>query len=248
MARSVFGRKFGQNIKRVEKRRIAYLADPENEKNIHDIRTSIRRLDATFSLLPKRVRGRMRHRVEKYRQFLKGSSAARDCDIIASRIGETWNLDTSDLQKKKKVVLARATLLARSLKQLPAVKLDAKDDKRVMKVVDRLIEKIGKALPPVLSDASKVKELHRLRKAFRKLRYVLELLSPADRKKYIKSASRAVHRMIRLEELQALLGVIHDCDVTIEYLRSRSDTTWILNKELITRQQLYNKFVRYMKK
>ena len=248
MAKPAFGQKFRQNVKRVGRRLKAYLADPESEKNIHDVRTAIRRLDATFPLLPKKVRRRHRGSIEKYRAFLKASSNARDCDIIAGRISTLGNLDTTDLQKKKKAELAKATRLARPLKKSPAMRLaGAPDSKRIGKVVHRLAGRIGKMLPVVLSDSSKVEELHRLRKDFRKMRYVLEMVPAGDRKGYVKKAFRITGRDIALKELQALLGLIHDSDITIEYLRGKGDRQF-LKKEVANRMQLYKKFVRHMKK
>lgn len=245
MAKSAFERKFSQNLERVDKRLKAYLADPESEKNIHDVRVSIRRLDATFSLLPKKVRRRYRGSIEKYRKFLKASSNARDCDIIAGRISTLGEFDTAGLQKKKKAELAKATKLARPLKKLPAVRLaGAPDSRRIDKVVRRLVEKIQKEQPAVLSDSSRIEELHRLRKDFRKLRYVLEMVPAGDRKRYMK---KAFDRNIALKELQALLGLIHDSDITIDYLRSKGSRQ-LLNLETRNRMQLYKKFVRYMKK
>jgi CHAD domain-containing protein len=246
MAKSAFARKFRQNGKRAGGRLQAYLADPENEKNIHDVRTSIRRLDSTFSMLPKKVRTRYRGRIEKYREFLRASSRARDCDVIAGRVSTLGDLDMADLQHKKKSELARATLLARSLKRLQPMR-PVQDDRRIGKVARRLIGRIGKELPAVLSDSSKVKELHRLRKDFRKLRYILETVQAADRKKYMKKAARAAGRDLELKELQALLGLIHDSDVTIEYLHGRPEAGQILKKEIRSREQLYQKFVRHMK-
>lgn len=248
MAKSAFERKFRQNLGRMDKRLEAYLADPESEKNIHDVRVSIRRLDATFSLLPKKVRRRHRGSIEKYREFLKSSSKARDCDIIAGRISTLGDLDTADLQKKKKAELVKATKLARPLKKLPAMRLDgAPDGKRIGKVVCRLIERIDKVQPAVLSDSSRVEELHRLRKDFRKLRYILEMMSGGDRKWYMKKTTRTTDRDIALKELQALLGLIHDSDITIEYLRSKGNRQ-LLDREAGNRMQLYKKFVKYMKK
>ena len=246
MAKSAFARKFRQNGKRADERLQAYLADPENEKNIHDVRTSVRRLDSTFSLLPKKVRTRYRDRIEKYREFLRASSRARDCDVIAGRVSTLGDLDTAALQRKKKAELARATLLARPLKRLPPMRL-VQDDRRIGKVARRLIERIGKELPAVLSDSGRVKELHRLRKDFRKLRYILETVPAADRKRYMKKAARAAGRDLELKELQALLGLIHDSDVTIEYLHGRPEAGQILKKEIRSREQLYQKFVRHMK-
>ncbi|HEX2014418.1 MAG TPA: CHAD domain-containing protein [Nitrososphaera sp.] len=243
MAKSAFERKFRQNQRRVNRRLREYIADPGNEKNIHDVRVSIRRLDATFSLLPKKARRRHRAGIEKYRAFLKASSKARDCDIIAGRLSALGDLDTGDLQRKKRAELAKATRLARLLKKLPAIKLgDAPDSKRVTKVVRRIAERICRTMPSVLSDSSKIEELHRLRKDFRKLRYVLEMVPAGERKGYLK---KAIGREVGLKELQALLGLIHDSDITIEYLRGRGSMQ-LSSKETTSRMQLYKKFVRYM--
>jgi CHAD domain-containing protein len=247
MAKSVLERKFHQNQGRVDKRLKAYLAEPESERNIHNVRTSLRRLDATFFLLPKKVRRRYRGRVEKYRQFLKASSKARDCDIIAGRISTLGDIDTADLQRKKKAELAKITKLARPLKKLsPMLLVNAPECRRIDKVVRRLVEEIAKALPPVLSDSKKVDELHRLRKNFRKLRYILEMIPAEDRKWYMRKAVRTIGRDIVLREMQALLGLIHDSDITIDYLRSKGNKQF-LNREIGNRMQLYKKFVRYMK-
>lgn len=223
----------------------AYLADPENENKMHDVRTSVRRLDATFPLLPKKARGRYRRRIEKYREFLEVSSRTRDCDVIAGRVTTLGALDTSDLEKEKKAKLAKAILLARSLQKLPPMRLPQEDGKRIHKVARRLIGRIGKELPAVLSD-SNVEELHRLRKDFRKLRYIFETMSAEDRKKYMKKAADR-GRDLELKQLQALLGLIHDSDVTIEYLHGKPGAGQILKKEIRTREQLYRTFVGHMK-
>lgn len=247
MARTVLERKFHQNQRRFDKRLKAYLAEPECEKNIHNVRTSLRRLDATFSLLPKKVRRRYRGRFEKYRQFLKASSTARDCDIIAGRISTMGDLDTADLQRKKNAHLAKITKLARPLKKLPPMRLaNAPDDRRIDKVVRRLLEEIAKVLPVVLADSKKVDKLHRLRKNFRKLRYILEMIPDEDRKWYMRKAVKPIGRNIVLKEIQALLGLIHDCDITIDYLRSKGNRQ-LLNREIGNRMQLYQKFVVHMK-
>lgn len=246
MAKSAFAQKFRQNAKRAVRKLDVYLADPQNEENVHQVRTSVRRLDSTLSLLPKKVRTRYRGRIEKYREFLEVSSRARDCDVIVGRVSTLGDLDTSDLQRKKTADLARATRLAHSLKRLRPMGL-AQDDRRIDKVARRLIERIGKGLPTVLSDGGKVNELHRLRKDFRNLRYILETMPAADRKKYMKKAARAAGRDLELKELQALLGLIHDSDVTIDYLRGKPGAGRILKKEIRSRMQLYQKFVRHMK-
>lgn len=72
-------------------------------------------------------------------------------------------------------------------------------------MVNRLIERIGEILPAVLSDSSKVEELHKVRKSFRKLRYILEIVPATDgrRKKYLKKVAKAAGiEEVDLKELQ----------------------------------------------
>src|SRR5918996_2339382 len=57
-----FDGKFNQNFQTVGKRLKIYLADPNNEKHIHDVRTSLRRLDTSYSLLPKKLRNWQKER------------------------------------------------------------------------------------------------------------------------------------------------------------------------------------------
>jgi CHAD domain-containing protein len=241
-----FERKFHQNLRRVNERLKSYIAEPESE-NIHDIRTSIRRLDATISLLPKTIRRRCQRSFEKYMDFLKASSMARDCDIISGRISTLGDFDTTDLHRKKTIALAKATKQARSMKKLSAIPVvNAPDYRRINKVVRRLDERITKVLPVVLSDSKKVEELHRLRKDFRKLRYTIELVSAKDKKLYMKKVVKSTGIDMVLKEVQALLGLIHDSDITIDYL-GRKGNRQLLNREIKNRMQLYKKFIKYMK-
>ncbi len=229
------------------KRLEAYLVDPENEMNIHDVRTSFRKLEATSSLLPKKMRRRYRGKLEKYRAFLAASSKARDCDIITSRVSTLGDLDMTDLQKRKKTELSKATLIARSLKMLPSVTIAAQDNKRMEKVVKRLIKRIKESLPLVLSDSIRIGELHRLRKEIRKLRYIVETTQTGNGNHYLKKLIKVKGSEMKLKEMQTMLGLIHDSDVTIEYLRKKPNATQILRKEIARRKQLYLRFVRRMK-
>lgn len=243
MAKSAFERKFRQNLKRVDKRLEAYLADP-NEDNIHDVRVSIRRLDSMFSLLSKKVRKR-HSGIKKYREFLRANSNARDCDIIAGRLAILGAPSMADLQEKKKAELARAVRLARSLEKLQ-LQPGEPDCKRTDKMAGRLVGRIKEMLPAVLSDGSRVEELHRMRRDFRKLRYILDAV-PGSRKKYMKKLQKAAGKGVPVEEVQDLLGSIHDCDITIEYLQSKG-ARQILGKEIANRRRLYQEFVAYMKR
>jgi CHAD domain-containing protein len=248
MPKSAFKRKFRQDLKSVNKRLKAYIDDPEDEKNIHDVRVSIRRLDAMFSLLPKRVRGRYRGRIEKYAELLRANSNARDCDIIAGRLAALGAPSMADLQEKKKAELARAIKMAQQLKKLPTELAGAPDYKRVDKIAGRLVGRIKEKLPPVLSDSSRVEELHRIRRDLRKLRYILDTVPAGSRNIHLRKLAQAAGKNVALEELQDLLGSIHDCDITIEYLKGRPGAGQLLDKENGNRTQLYQKFVRDMEK
>ena len=63
-----FVTKMEENVKRVDDRLNDYIKD-SNESHIHDIRTAIRRLEASFTSLPKKMR-----RKTKIRKYLKTST------------------------------------------------------------------------------------------------------------------------------------------------------------------------------
>ena len=246
-----YKQRFRQNVRRVGRRLDAYLADQGAENSIHDVRTSISRLDVSFSLLPKKLRKRKNRQIKKYRKFFKANSNARDLDIIRGKIA-TLAEGVPDaekllgqLQKKRKAELGRA------LKKMQPVQLDSssipagKLESRIDRAAGKLGVKINEAFPVVLSDSSKVEELHRLRKDCKKLRYILEMVPPAGRKKY----ERAVSLALALEELQDLLGAIRDSDITIEYLEgSRTKVARELAaREAGNRDRLYRDLVRRAK-
>jgi CHAD domain-containing protein len=82
---------------------------------------------------------------------------------------------------------------------------------RYNRVVVRLRERIELRLPVVLTNADKLKELHEMRKDSKKLRYLLELSSHQNKE---------MHAMIaELEDIQDILGTIHDCDTMISYMK-----------------------------
>jgi CHAD domain-containing protein len=253
-----YKQRFRQNVRRVGRRLDAYLADQGTENSIHDVRTSIRRLDVSFSLLPKKLRKRKNRQIKKYRKFFKANSNARDLDIIRGKIAALAEGAPGaekllgQLQKKRKAELGRAGKLGRSLKKMQPVQLDSsssipagKLESRIDRAAGKLGVKINEAFPVVLSDSSKVEELHRLRKDCKKLRYILEMVPPAGRKKY----ERAVSLALALEELQDLLGAIRDSDITIEYLQgSRTKVAGELAaREAGNRDRLYRDLVRRAK-
>ena len=68
---NIFFDNFVHNIHRVDDRLDKYLVDP-NENNIHDIRTSTRRLEAAFLASPKQMHNKkMDNMLKKVSVFLK---------------------------------------------------------------------------------------------------------------------------------------------------------------------------------
>ena len=81
-----FEGKFQDNLQKMGQRLDTYLANPEDEENVHDVRTSLRRIDTFYSLLPKNLRKRNRKLIEKYKEFFKANSKIRDLDIIRNKV------------------------------------------------------------------------------------------------------------------------------------------------------------------
>lgn len=232
-----------------------YLAD-SNEGNIHDIRTAVRKLDASFRSLPKKVR--KKNRLDNYatisKQLFKINSQIRDYDIIYGKLekysSEPVYTELTDSLKKRRVVkLRKARNIALSLRKLTLHNIneddipDRKLQQRFNKVVSRFGDRIELNFPVVISNISKTRQLHEMRKDCKKLRYLLELL-PNQNKEISKTITE-------LEEIQDMLGSIHDDDIVIAYLRrlKRPKTIHhILDEEIAERNKKYEEFVQFCKR
>jgi len=125
-----FVTKLQQNMQRVDKRVNDYLAD-SNEGNIHDIRTAIRRVDASFRSLPKKVRrkSRLNTYATTSRQLFKINSQVRDYDVIYGKL-EKYSTEpvytelTDSLKKRRVVKLRKARNIALSLRKLTVPKIN----------------------------------------------------------------------------------------------------------------------------
>ena len=253
--------KMEENVKRVDNRVNDYIKD-SNENNIHDIRTAIRRLDAAFSSLPKKLREKKM--ICKYittsKRLFKINSQIRDYDIICEKLEKyssepIYSKLTDSLNRRRKTKLAKAIKIALSLRDLPVPHISDNDiqskklEMRYNKVVCRLPERIELDLPVVLTNANKVKELHEMRKDCKKLRYLLELV-PHQNNDSIDN--REIHKTItELEDIQDMLGSIHDIDITIAYLkraRHPNEVTHILHDEISERNKKYEDFIQFYKR
>src|SRR5262245_4008165 len=130
-----------ENIKRVDDRLNDYIRD-SNENNIHDIRTAIRRLDASYRSLPKKIR--RKNKISKYmttsKRLFKINSQVRDYDIICGKFQKysseaIYTKLIGSLNRKRKTKLARARKIAFFLRDLllPRVKENAIPAKKLEK-------------------------------------------------------------------------------------------------------------------
>ena len=240
-------------MQKVDNRVNNYLADP-NEDNIHDIRTAIRKLDASFRSLPKKVRKRTRvsNYITASKRLFKINSQIRDYDIIYGKL-KKYSSDsiyaelTRSLEKRRDTKIRKARNVALSLKD-KSPKIDEEDipgkklQQRFNNIVGRFSDRIELNFPIVLTNSKKVGELHEMRKDCKKLRYLLELLPDQNKE---------IQRMItELEEIQDMLGSIHDEDITIAYLkriRNPRAVRYILDDEIEERNHKYEEFIQFCK-
>ena len=246
--------KLHESLQRVNNRIKKYLKDPK-AKNIHDLRTSIRRLDAAYSTLPKKYRtgSSMSTYILSCKELFKINSEIRDLDIIYEKLqkyppNDSRNKIIDSLKETRVTKLEYAKNIALALnntdasKLLDEIKVTQKElEKRYHKIVANLISKIETNFPIVITDSTKIEELHDLRKACKKLRYMLELL-PIENKK-------ASEMRKTLQKIQDSLGMIHDYDFTINHLELTEQPSDgvrdIVNNEMQERKLSYERFLRF---
>ena len=249
---------------RVTKAIETYLKNPEDNEVVHEVRTSLRRLEAGFSLLPKKTRRANSRYLKNCKNFFRANSKIRDFDVIRERIGSRANGGSSALQRElethRKSELGRAKKLAALLADPPRIRrmhlTNSKVKNRASKVADRHIKEIQKLLPVVLADERKVDDLHSLRKRCKKLRYVLDTLGNPYRKKHESAFADIVSLAGRktsykdvdstLREIQDMLGAIHDIDITIEFIEAHDAAKQLAASEKQKRREAYQKFAGYV--
>lgn len=249
--------KLSENLQRVNNRINKYIMKP-NAKQIHDVRTSIRRLDATFSTLPKKYRNgsSLSKYVLQCKELFKINSEIRDFDIIYEKLRKypsNAQRDSiiEDLKKSRNARQEKAKTIALTIKStdiatiLDEIGVTEKElQKRYNKILSRLISKIESTFPVVLTNPLALEELHDLRIACKKLRYMLELLPDENR--------LAVQTRESLQKLQDILGSIHDSDFTIGYLRSLGQSSKeiqeMINMESDERRSKFEQFLNYCKR
>jgi CHAD domain-containing protein len=200
-------------------------SDPSSEKNIHDLRVSIRRVLAWIAvrdalLGPDR---NLRAARSALKALMSPLGKLRDAhvkrDVIRTVLPEGDEpsylyavLVASDVLRWEARV--RDRLGARSIGRIRVAfpkgaggrggRLEAAIP--APELLGRLEREVSKHLKAAL-DPSNPEALHRMRLAFKKYRYAWEVLEPLPR--------AARNRAKRLHDFQTLLGTIHDCDVIL---------------------------------
>jgi CHAD domain-containing protein len=262
-----------RNIERVNNRLNDYIKDA-NEENIHDIRTAIRRLEASYRSLPSR-KIRTKKTIREFVKFSKDlfsiNSEIRDCDIIIDKLSKEGQISHQDIQKSfkrslldhRKSKLDEAMSSALKLRMLSVPRLNKINisqkrlKKRFDKVIKRFASRIEENFPLVITNTEKITELHEMRKDCKKLRYLLELLPDKNTKNNrseLEENDYILKLVEKLEKVQDMLGTIHDYDTTLAFLRrvkGRRNRRVAIQKtiEKITqvRQSKYEQFVEIMK-
>jgi CHAD domain-containing protein len=199
----VFIDNYIHNVQKVDKKLDEYIKDP-NKDNIHDIRTAIRRLEASYSASPKQIRRkRMKKYVDSSKYLFKLNSEIRDFDIILEKLNKEGQMDEQQLEilsksikRQKNRKLDKALSIAIELRKLNTPHLNSDNTlydrcimqkkliKRYNNVVGKFVCRMERNFPIVINNSKKVDELHEIRKDSKKLRYLLELvLSNKDRNK-----------------------------------------------------------------
>jgi CHAD domain-containing protein len=195
-----------------------------NVKNVHDLRTSIRRLTTSAGVLPQRARkkGSVKRFIRQSRKLFKATTPLRDFDIIQSVLSTFPRLpqsqDGSEINPDREQLASETLKETRRLLKLkvPTLKsriaTNRKSKKSLSSSIAKSVKKLKRDLPLVAGDPTKVELLHDTRMAAKELRYRLELLPETN-------ARSEVLRL--LADWQHSLGRVHDLDQTLEFLNDR---------------------------
>ncbi|HJT85491.1 MAG TPA: CHAD domain-containing protein [Nitrososphaeraceae archaeon] len=248
--------KINTNFENVKNLLKLYLKNP-NDKNIHDLRKSIRRLNAAYYALPKKYRKNrpIKNYVNLGQDLFKSNSQIRDYDIFLEKMdghngfNKKNNPLKDKIQQEKEFQLEIAKKIAQNLDRYDSPQIGTELDnannkiqKRFQKVSKKLNDKIRKELGVVIKNERKKEKLHQLRKDCKKLRYHLELISDQD-----KGVEKTVEQ---LDNIQDILGEIHDSDTTVGYLEQQKQSQTIKNfieHESSHRSNKYNEFINQYK-
>ena len=213
-------RTFNENIDAVDRRLRSFL-EVGDAAAIHSLRGSMRRLEASYALVPKRYRPKQARRyVHAARKVRRETNSLRDSDVILAALSSIT--DTREygplirsLQNSRARSLKPVLRDARAFADMKRPQLTEDDlrgatlQKRLASDIRRLRERVNRELAKFLK-THETETMHDLRKDSRRLRYALELSGGEDND----------HTSKRLREIQNSLGAVRDDDLVIEYVRN----------------------------
>ena len=230
----------------------AYLKEP-TEDNVHDLRTSIRRLLTTANILPKKIRGEKESRryLESHEKLLRLNAKVRDIDIILSKLPHhgddpAYARLAKQLKRVKESSLKKAQRFAESIKDMPSLPIETRKlsepiiQKRFKKTAKALTETLKEHLHVVVKEPRNTDVLHKLREDSRRLRFTLEIDDTPESSKLLPV----------LEKWQDVLGKIRDSDVFISHFEDEKQPARIgnvLEQEKSARKENYEKFLEVFK-
>ncbi len=251
LTKKLFIKNFQKIIEKIINKLDEYMDDP-NEENIHDIRITIRRLQATYKILPKKIRKQpnFQNYIDKSSVLFKINTEIRDFDIITIKLDQQYFANPSSsklissLMIKRKSKIRDAHFVAARLRSFSMPKITEKQlsepklKNRFHKTVNKLNSRIKQNIPIVINDDKKIDELHKMRKDFKKLRYTIELSL---------SNKKIPSHIENLKKIQDRLGEIHDSDIMLDYLKNQkltNEITDIIKQERLERNLKYKLFIK----
>lgn len=237
-----------RNIQRVNNKLDDYLKDP-NEEQIHDIRTAIRRLRASYQLLPKAIRNKkkLKEFVAKSKELFSIDSKIRDYDIIFEMLSK-YTSDVSStkheqhqqppqssrpitnisksLESLRNRKLTESKVIAVELRKLAVPNLNInkinKSEKKLKKRFNKVVGKLANNIEknyPVVLSSSKW--LTELHEMRKDCKKLRYLLEllPIGTNSKGEGKDKVSQLIEELEKVQDMLGTIHDHDATIAYIK-----------------------------
>ena len=203
-----------------ERRLYDYLANPGADQ-IHNLRTSIRRLEATYDALPNSAKtARTRRFISRTKSLFKGNGRLRDADVISAMLIKLGVRDDSapvlNLRSGKAAGLDATLADARQL-ALSGIPHPVRVDRHKVaakrkRVIWSLFDDVRRESRIVASDESDVGSLHSMRKTVKRLRYLLE-----DEERHMGTGHISA-ALDSVRQVQESAGAIHDHDIAIQYV------------------------------
>jgi CHAD domain-containing protein len=229
-----------------------YLKEP-SEENVHDLRTSLRRLLTTANILPKKIRGQKESRnyLESCDKLLRLNAKVRDIDIVLSKLPHhgddpAYAKLAVRLKNTREASIKKARQIASSIEDKKDLPIHPEEisapliQKRFKKTADTLARKLKKHLRIVVKEPKNLDDLHKLREDSRRLRFTLE----------IDDSPKTTKLLPVLETWQDVLGKIRDSDIFISHVkaeRGSAEIKEVLEQEKSGRHDNYEKFLEIAK-